>query len=171
MPFLQQLEKEGHLRCLRFNIDRDVVAATPSVSLPGRIRKSENCGDKGPFTCKPFKHVGVNIRLLEQKQKPCKPGEENSKHSCQIVHSSNDGLMNAIRNNSILPILFIPVAWIKFGDAFHYHYCNVHFSRLFENKDFLEKLTIEDLYGDETYVSKAFSQDYAAATTRISRDK
>ena len=154
MHFFQQLEKDGLLRCLRFSVNRDPICATPSVSIPGWIRKDGDSGETGRFTCQPFKHVGLNIRLCN--------------NSCEIVHSSNVGLVNAIRNNSILPIFFfVPMAWITTGYPFHYH-TNKFYLKSFvcKHNNILQKWTMDDLYRDENIVSKAFSQEYAARTKK-----
>jgi len=148
----EELEKVGLLRHLRLNIDRDLVPAIPSTFIPGRILKNVHGKQKGRFSWPLCKHVGVNIRFSEKKSK-----------NWRVVHSSNRGAMTAMQNGPFMPIfVYTVVAWFSTRNPVYYHTLDVHMKglELEENKEKLKNLTFDDLYRDETIVSKTFANDY-----------
>lgn len=120
----EQEEKDGWLRSLRINNGEDSVPTVPSTSL-GIIKRN-------------MKHPGMNLRLTDK--------------GMRISHSSNVGLMNALRNSIFKPI------W----KALTWHGLALHEERMKYNIDRLTSTKLDDLYKDRKVVSKNFLVDFSA---------
>jgi len=85
-----------------------------------------------------MKHPGMNLRLTDK--------------GMRISHSSNVGLMNALRNSIFKPI------W----KALTWHGLALHEERMKYNIDRLTSTKLDDLYKDRKVVSKNFLVDFSA---------
>jgi len=88
-----------------------------------------------PFST--MKHTGINLRL--------------TKNGYSTVHSSVGGFQNAVKNTFLKPV------W----SLLHWHSLQLHDSRMDEYSKDLNKVTIDDLYKDQTVVSKDFTEGKA----------
>ena len=81
-----------------------------------------------------MKHTGINLRL--------------TKKGMRLIHSSNSGLTNAIRNTFLKPI------W----KGLTWHGLPLVEKRLQNNADKLTAVTLDDLYKDDSIVSSSFKE-------------
>ena len=84
-----------------------------------------------------MKHTGINLRL--------------TKNGYSTVHSSVGGFKNAVKNTFLKPVWRL-LTW---------HGLQLHDSRMDEYYKDLNKVTIDDLYKDQTVVSKEFAEGKA----------
>mmetsp|Transcript_23680 Transcript_23680/g.23933 ORF Transcript_23680/g.23933 Transcript_23680/m.23933 type:complete len:92 (-) Transcript_23680:17-292(-) len=80
-----------------------------------------------------MKHTGINLRL--------------TKNGYSTVHSSVGGFWNAVNNSFLKPVWSL-LTW---------HGLQLHDSRMDEYSKDLNKVTIDDLYKDQTVVSMDFT--------------
>ena len=79
-----------------------------------------------------LKHVGINLRLAAS--------------GCRLEHSSRSNLSTALRNSALKP----------FWKTACYHNLETHYTRLSDNKERLEKVTLDGLYETPKVVSQNF---------------
>ncbi|OEU06672.1 alpha/beta-hydrolase [Fragilariopsis cylindrus CCMP1102] len=89
------------------------------------------------FPFRTMKHTGINLRL--------------TKNGYSTVHSSVGGFKNAVKNTFLKPVWRL-LTW---------HGLQLHDSRMDEYYKDLSKVTIDDLYKDQTVVSKEFAEGKA----------
>lgn len=89
------------------------------------------------FPFRTMKHTGINLRL--------------TKNGYSTVHSSVGGFKNAVKNTFLKPVWRL-LTW---------HGLQLHDSRMDEYYKDLHKITIDDLYKDQTVVSKEFAEGKA----------
>lgn len=111
-----ELEKDGMIRYIRFTNNNDVVPSAPPMGFHGR----------------PYKHVGINIRLHDDK--------------IHMHHSSEKSIIEAGKNSLIKPL------W----KALDQHSLKLHEARMETSSDDLMKVSIDDLYNDKDLLSSDY---------------
>jgi len=114
----EQLEKDGLLRYLRFTNNYDLVPSSPPA-----------------FSHRQFKHVGINLRLYDDK--------------VAVHHSSRSSMKTALQNSLVKP----------FWNFLYYHRLNTHAVRMRNVESDLKAMTIDGLYEDKSVVGGDFVRE------------
>ena len=112
------MEKDRLLRYLRFTNNNDPVPSAPPA-----------------YSHRQFKHVGINLRLYDDK--------------IEVHHSSRSSIKTALQNSLIKPLW----ALSKFHDL------NLHDARMRNVESDLKAMTIDGLYEDESVVGGDFVRE------------
>ena len=111
-----------------------------------RITNGENVVPAAPplsLGGRPMKHTGINLRL--------------TRNGMKLQHSTKGGFWNTISNSPFKPL------W----NALNWHLLPLHDERMEHSSDYLQAVTLDDLYKDNKVVSNSFIKGEATQDSDV----